>query len=112
MTHEDFEEISPGHGQFSPTLPAQASSPCQGLLSQERGDHPRHGSAAVLYHSPWFFQNYTKAQERQPALLFAENSMLIRDSTWAKDLNFIMCFVNFSVLEITYNITGSEWISI
>lgn len=82
----------------------------EGLLSQEKGDCPgdRRGSAAVLCHSPWFFQNDAKAQKRQPALLFAENSMLICDSTWAKDLNFIMRFINFRVLEITYNITGSE----
>lgn len=53
-----------------------------------------------------------KHKKNQPALLFAENSMLIHDSTWAKDLHFIMCFINFRVLEITYNITGSEWISI
>lgn len=70
MTHEGSEEISPGHGQFSPTLPAQASSPCQGRIgtehSQERGACPsdRHGSAAVSCHTPWFIQNDAKAQKK------------------------------------------------
>lgn len=98
MTHEASEKTSPGHGQFSPILPARASSPCQ-----ERTAFPGRGGLPwwpswlfvdVLCHSPWFIQNDAKAQKRQPALLLAENSTLIHASTWAEDLNFIMCFIN------------------
>lgn len=118
MTHEGSEEISPGHSQFSPTLPAQASCPCQGRIgtehSQERVAAPVTVMALQLFHATLhgLSKMMQKHKKNQPALLFAENSMLIHDSTWVKDLNFIMCFINFRVLEITYNITGSEWISI
>lgn len=116
MTHEASEKTSLGHGHFSPILPERTSSPCQGRTAfPGRGWLPRWASwlfVVVLCHSPWSIQNDAKAQKRQPALLLTENSMLIHDSTWAEDLNFIMCFINLRVLEITYNITGSEWISI
>lgn len=109
-TYEACEKTSPWHSQIFPLFPVGALSSC---LSRK----------GLMTLWPWLFvdalchslgspQNAAKAQGRQPALLLTENSMLIHDSTWAEDLNFIMCFINFRVLEITYSITGWEWISI
>lgn len=108
MTYEACEKTSPWHSRCSPILPVGALSPCL----------PRKGVMTLwpfvdaLCHSLWSTRNAAKAWRRQPALLLTENSRLIHDSTWAEDLNFIMCFINFRLLEITYSITGSEWISI
>lgn len=108
LTHEASEKASPGHGQCFLHLHCEHLHcfPRSGWLPQ----WPSY--LFVLCHTPKSTQNDTKAQKRQPALLLTEISTLIHYSTWAEDLNFIMCSINCRVLEITYNITGSEWISI
>lgn len=114
VTHEASEKTSPGHCQFFPILSAQASSPCQGqgwLISLEGGDclSDHHDSLQMFY---VIVQDDAMTHKRQPGLLLTESSVIIHDSTWAEDLNFIMCFINLGALEITYSITGSKWIPI
>lgn len=79
VTHEASEKTSWGHGQFSPILPAQASSPCQTpcwLNSQEGGnclsDH--HNSADVLYHSPGWCNDTQKATRAAAHRELSDNS--------------------------------------
>lgn len=105
------ENISRSQSMFSPYFHCEHLHPAkEGLPSQEGGDV----TLVPIMTSQMFYAIFhglsgtMRRHEKGNAPCCSENLMLIHDSTWAEDLNFIMCFINLRVLEITYSITGSE----